>query len=53
MSDVCAKNIGAETKMGAVKRNYRDHSQGDQECGTVQQVAPSADLISATEKSQN
>ena len=39
--------------MGAVKRNYRDHNKGDQECGAVQQVAPFADLISATEKSQN
>ena len=39
--------------MGAVKRNFWDHSQGDQECGTVQQVTPSADLISAAKKSQN
>ena len=42
-----------KTKMGAVKRNCRDHGQGDQECGTVQQVTPSADLISVAEKSQS
>ena len=42
-----------KTKMGAVKRNCREHSQGDQECGAVQQVTPSADLISAVEKSQS
>ena len=39
--------------MGAVKRNCRDHSQCDQECGVVRQVTPSADLTSAAEKSQS
>lgn len=34
--------------MGAVKRNFRDHSQDVQECGAVQQVTPFA-----AEKSQS
>ena len=42
-----------KTKTGAVKRNCRDHNQDDQGYAAVQQVAPSADLISAAEKSQN
>ena len=39
--------------MGAVKRNCRDHNQDDQGYAAVQQVAPSADLTFATERSQS
>ena len=36
-----------------MKRNCRDHSQGDQEYDTVQQVTPSANLTFAAERSQS
>ena len=39
--------------MGALRKNCRDHSQGDQEYGVVQQVTPSADQTFATERSQS
>ena len=36
-----------------MKRNYRDHNQGNQEYDSVQQVIPSTNPTSAIEKSQS